>query len=177
MNYEKVYTGVSTYGRIKIIMSSVLYIILSIVGIIVGIMILNSERTKNNKYSKLTSATIKNIKKTEGQPNSELEIEYTVDKNIYNRSLTILNNSEYQIDRKIDIKYDPNDPFDFIIVSRDSNTIPLNYIGYGFIFISILVIIGFSIRIYITKYNEYTAVEGTKDVVENVGGAFSRLFK
>ena len=181
MNYEKVYSGVSTYGRVTTIYSSITSIMILIIFVIVGIIILNKQYTKENKYNKVTSATIKNIVSTSStgkqQINTELEIEYIVGNNIYNRSIIVSENfstTQYKPGKKIDIKYNENDPYDAISTTE----LPIwKYVAYILLAIGILGIISMCINIYLTKYKEYTAVEGTKSIIGGVSSSVNQLFR
>jgi hypothetical protein len=141
-----VYGGLATYGKINVIMGSIVTGIIVIILLIVGISLYFQKNTRIRK----TSGTIFNI----NSANSTFGIRYTV------------NNKEYAIqgsgknvlnDQSVDVLYDPNDP---------SNARPANQMSsktFGGILIVIGLVLGVTtgLSLYFTfKYKEYAAIEG-----------------
>lgn len=149
-----VYSGLATYGRVNVIIGSIISAIIIVILLIIGIILFFSKNTQTAK----TSGKIFNI----NPANSTFNISYSVGGNKY-----VINGSGKGVvdGDTVDILYNPSNPSD----ARQASSMSKHTFGGIMIIVAIIWAIINGLSLYFTlKYKEFAAIEGGVTAAEQV---------
>ena len=156
---NKIVNGIVTFGRTKVIITSVVFYIIAIIVLIIGIVLLASKDKYTQKtIAKITNATCEkrvyyNKNSTRIKYSCNVDLVYNIDNKEYKNKLTFEDSRQYNINDNIEIKYNPEEPNEIIKSGISSKVAGGIMIGIG-----IFLIIVISLTIYFTMKSKYAAI-------------------
>lgn len=141
-----VYSGLATYGRINVIMGSVITGLIVVVLLIIGIVLFMSK----NSQTVIATGKVFNINPS----NSTFSISYNVGENKY----VIGGSGKGVVDGEtMNVLYDPSNPSD----ARQASSMSKHTVGGIMIIVAIVLGLMTGLSLYFTlKYKEFAAIEG-----------------
>lgn len=158
---DTVYTGLATFGRIRVIIMTVILSLISMALLIGGVYMTISKKN----YASAT-AVLSNVQcsppNSQGQINCNFTVTYTVDGKTFSKSISQMNSNPLTDGSVIDIFYNPQNPSEIYIGDyAPSKT--------GWILIISAIALGLltALIYFLTmKYKPFAAVEGAAGVVD-----------
>ena len=146
-----VYGGLATYGKINVIIGSIISAIIVFALLIIGIKLV----FKKNTQTKLIEGTVSNV--ATRQSGSATYTTYTINYPVDNKQYAIQGSGNASNGQIINVLYDPSNPSD----ARSASSMSNHTLGSILIGVGLIVALLTGLSLYFTlKYKEFAAIEG-----------------